>query len=344
MRTRVPPTQRSHRRTVTMAGCIVALVCASLAGLLAEPIDSEPITPVPRVAGLDPAKIELGRKMFHDVRLSRDDKVSCAGCHDLGRGGADGRAHSMGVDGRPLGFQCVDGIQRGAQRPAQLAWKLPDLGGAERGGPARSTPDEFHVAGTAREAARRCGLSARHSRRSTAGEPERERVLDALATFQRSLVTPDARFDRYLRGERDAITAEEARGYQLFKAYGCIACHQGANIGGNLFQKFGVFHDPFAERACKPARPILAATPSPARRATARSSACPVCATSRSRRRTSTTAALPRSRGGCNHGAQPAGAGAAARGRRPDRQIPRHADRRLSKDDRSTTGSDREPR
>ena len=80
------------------------------------------------------------------------------------------------------------------------------------------------------------------------GGPEREHVLDALATFQRSLLTPDARFDRYLRGERDAITAEEARGYQLFKAYGCIACHQGVNVGGNLFQRFGVFYDPFAAR------------------------------------------------------------------------------------------------
>jgi cytochrome c peroxidase len=64
----------------------------------------------------------------------------------------------------------------------------------------------------------------------------------------RSLLTPDARFDRYLRGEREAISADEARGYDLFKAYGCAACHQGVNIGGNLFQRFGVFHDPFAER------------------------------------------------------------------------------------------------
>jgi cytochrome c peroxidase len=71
-------------------------------------------------------------------------------------------------------------------------------------------------------------------------------VLDALAIFQRSLITPNARFDRYLKGERDAITADEERGYQLFKAYGCIACHQGANVGGNLFQKFGIFQDLFA--------------------------------------------------------------------------------------------------
>ena len=71
------------------------------------------------------------------------------------------------------------------------------------------------------------------------------RVLDALAAYQQTLVTPDARFDRYLRGEPTAITAEEEEGYRLFKAYGCTACHQGANVGGNLFQQFGIFTDPF---------------------------------------------------------------------------------------------------
>jgi cytochrome c peroxidase len=79
--------------------------------------------------------------------------------------------------------------------------------------------------------------------------PERTHVLDALASFQRSLVTPDARFDRYLDGQSDALTAEEKQGYELFKSYGCISCHQGRNVGGNLLQRFGVFYDPFAQRA-----------------------------------------------------------------------------------------------
>src|SRR5690606_28431390 len=77
-------------------------------------------------------------------------------------------------------------------------------------------------------------------------EPEPAHVMDALATYERSLITPDAPFDRYLRGERDALGPEERRGYELFKVYGCTACHQGVNVGGNLFQKFGIFHDPFA--------------------------------------------------------------------------------------------------
>ena len=71
----------------------------------------------------------------------------------------------------------------------------------------------------------------------------RTAVLDAIATFERSLLTPNSRFDRYLRGEREVLTPSEKEGYRLFKAYGCVSCHQGVNIGGNLYQKFGVFED-----------------------------------------------------------------------------------------------------
>ena len=91
-------------------------------------------------------------------------------------------------------------------------------------------------------------------------DPSPAHVLDALATFQRSLITPDARFDRYLRGERDAITPEEEHGYQLFKNYGCVACHQGVGVGGNLFQRFGIFRRPILSRSpC--ARRISAVSP-----------------------------------------------------------------------------------
>jgi cytochrome c peroxidase len=67
-------------------------------------------------------------------------------------------------------------------------------------------------------------------------------VLDAIATYERSLVTPGSRFDHWLVGDSSAITAEELAGYRLFKSLGCISCHQGVNVGGNLFQRHGIFH------------------------------------------------------------------------------------------------------
>jgi len=72
--------------------------------------------------------------------------------------------------------------------------------------------------------------------------PDRDSLLDAIAVFEGSLVTPGSRFDRWLAGDASAITSEELSGYRLFKSLGCISCHQGVNVGGNLFQRHGIFH------------------------------------------------------------------------------------------------------
>jgi cytochrome c peroxidase len=72
--------------------------------------------------------------------------------------------------------------------------------------------------------------------------PDEQSVLDALATFERSLITPDSRFDRWLRGDTAALSAQEMDGYRLFKSLGCSSCHQGVNVGGNLFERHGIFH------------------------------------------------------------------------------------------------------
>jgi cytochrome c peroxidase len=73
-------------------------------------------------------------------------------------------------------------------------------------------------------------------------EPDAAALLDAIATYERSLLTPDSRFDQWLAGEVDAITPLELSGYQAFKSLGCVSCHQGVNVGGNLFQRHGIFH------------------------------------------------------------------------------------------------------
>jgi cytochrome c peroxidase len=73
-------------------------------------------------------------------------------------------------------------------------------------------------------------------------------IKEAIATFERSLITPNSRFDRFLRGDHGSLTDEEKDGYRLFKSYGCASCHQGVNAGGNIFQKFGVMGDYFADR------------------------------------------------------------------------------------------------
>jgi cytochrome c peroxidase len=202
-----------------------------------------PITPVPRAVALDADKVRLGEKLCHDVRLSHGDVLACASCHLLAEGGDDNRSRSPGSDGELLNFNAPTVFN--AALSFRLNWR----------GNFRSLEEQneavlldSHLMNTSWEELLpklRADAAYREAFATVyGGDPAPAHVLDALATFQRSLITPDARFDRHLRGERGAITPEEERGYQLFKAYGCVACHQGVNVGGNLFQRFGIFRDP----------------------------------------------------------------------------------------------------
>ena len=178
--------------------------------------------------------------MFHDVRLARDNAHSCATCHPLDKGGTQPPHRASATTGKRLSrdiptifnvglnfsFNWDGGIET-LEAHAEAVLLNPNVMNATW--PellARLQADSGYV--TAFRAAYTQGIT-------------RANVLDALASFERSLVTPNSRFDRYLRGERDALTIAEQLGYQLFKSYGCVACHQGTNIGGNLFQKFGLF-------------------------------------------------------------------------------------------------------
>jgi len=228
---------------------LILLTCAAVGGGATSLSDgTEPVAPIEPAAQLDPAKVELGRKLFHDPRLSHGDAVACATCHRLDAGGGDGRVHSPGVDGRPLDFNTPTIFNVASN--FRLNWRGNFRALEEQN---ESVLLNARIMSTSWEEL----LSKLRSDRDYSSDfaalygsnPGRAQVLDALATFQRSLRTPNSRFDRRLRGERDAISPDEEHGYQLFKSYGCVACHQGVNLGGNLFQRFGIFHDPFSPRA-----------------------------------------------------------------------------------------------
>jgi cytochrome c peroxidase len=201
---------------------------------------SEPIVPIPLNRASDPKRVALGEQLFGDVRLSGDRGRSCATCHPLEHGGMDGRTRPSATNGSlnarntptifNVGLSSVlnwDGVANSLEAHTELVLRNPSL-----------------MDITWPEILSRLGADAGYVSAFRAAYPDgltRTNVLDALASFERSLETPDSRFDRYLRGERDALTDSERRGYLLFKAYGCSTCHQGVNVGGNLFQRFGIF-------------------------------------------------------------------------------------------------------
>ncbi len=210
----------------------------------------EPIAPLPQSVPQSPefqAKAKLGQRLFSDPILSDNRTISCASCHPLGQGGMDRRRYSIGVGGAlgttntPTVFnsgfnftQFWDGraatledqVGDPVKNPIEMASAWPEV--VER---LRAEPDyRAHFAGLYPEGITKASIS------------------DAIAHFERTLITPDAPFDRYLRGEYDAIDNDARQGYTLFKTYGCASCHQGVNIGGNMFQRFGVLGDYFSAR------------------------------------------------------------------------------------------------
>jgi cytochrome c peroxidase len=209
-------------------------------------LGEEPITPVPRAAALDADKVRLGERLFHDVRLSHGDVVACASCHLLAEGGDDNQPRSPGSHGELLNFNSPTVFNAALSFRVNWRGNFPSLEAQNEAvlldPRLMNTSWEELLPKLRADEAYREAFAAVYG-----GDPAPAHVLNALVTFQRSLITPDARFDRYLRGEKGAITPEEERGYQLFKDYGCVACHQGVNVGGNLFQRFGIFHDPFAQ-------------------------------------------------------------------------------------------------
>lgn len=242
----IRPLTRSPRPSPWALGLAIALGVGAALPAAAAPLD-EPLKPLPPVPLLDVATVELGRQLFNEKRLSVNDSLSCASCHQLATGGGDDKPFSLGFDGKPvklntptvfnasLNFkQFWDG--RVDTLEAQIEQVV--ISPVEMGSDWKTVVDNLTAMPQYQAA-----FSQVYPDGVTAAN-----VQNALATYERTLLTPNSRFDQYLLGNTDILTIEEKYGYQRFKEYGCIACHQGMNIGGNMFQKFGVMDDYFKGR------------------------------------------------------------------------------------------------
>jgi cytochrome c peroxidase len=222
---------------------------------------AEPIMPIPAPGPTDPLKAALGQRLFSDPRLSRADVRSCLTCHDLRMNGAAGKGRVAGLDGTPLRYQPLTVFN--AALSFRLSWE-----GRYRTLEAQlaATLTNPSIMGTSlSEVVDKLrwdpGMVGEFEDAFGHG-PDGPSVLEAITTFERTLLTPGCRFDRYLAGDTSALSERELAGYRLFKTLGCIACHQGVNIGGNLFERSGIFHPLNSDHPPPRGEPLMVRVPS----------------------------------------------------------------------------------
>ncbi len=213
----------------------------------------EQIEPVPLTINLPPETVELGRQLFYSTILSADNSTACASCHQLDKAGADARKFPLNMKAQIAPINTPT-IFNSAFNYAQF-WdgrydSLEDV-----------IAEPFHkllnVSSDWPEIITRLRADSHYQELFQQIFPDdgvnRRNAIHSLAVYVRSLVTPNSRFDQYLFSKKKASDAEilnthEREGYALFINFGCISCHQGVNIGGNMFQRFGVFDGYFKNR------------------------------------------------------------------------------------------------
>ncbi len=208
---------------------------------------SEPLCPLSSLGAVNEAQAALGEKLFQERALSGDRRVACSDCHLQEHGLADERPLSR-APGRHASAVNSPTLYN-AVYSYRITWG------------ARYDSLESHLdalienpqimASSWERASRQLEEQSGYRERFESAFPEGltpATVRSALLEYERSLVTPNAPFDRYLLGDEEAISDEAKRGYSLFKAYGCASCHQGCGVGGNMLERLGILGDYFADR------------------------------------------------------------------------------------------------
>ena len=200
----------------------------------------EPITPIEPVKEINLAMVELGKKLYFDPRLSKSGFISCNSCHNLSMGGTDNLKTSIGHNWQQGPINAPTVLNSSLNVAQFWDGRAADL--KEQAGGPIANPGEMAFTHTlALEVLE--SIPAYVSEFTLVFGPDCiniDQVTEAIAEFEKTLVTPNSRFDQWLLGDTKAISEEELAGYQLFKSSGCVACHMGSAVGGTSFQKMGL--------------------------------------------------------------------------------------------------------
>ncbi|WP_305800172.1 cytochrome-c peroxidase [Thiolapillus sp.] len=219
---------------------VISMLAAGVGLLSASVGAQEPIQVLQPVQNVNLAQVELGKKLYFDPRLSKSGFISCNSCHNLSMGGTDNLKTSIGhkwAQG-PINAPTVLNSSRNlAQFWDGRAKDLKEQAGGPIANPGEMASNHTlavevlkSIPGYVREFKLVFGT----------GKVTIDEVTQAIAEFEKTLVTPNSRFDQWLLGKKDVLTRKELAGYELFKSSGCSGCHNGPAVGGNSFQKMGL--------------------------------------------------------------------------------------------------------
>ncbi|MCG7874987.1 MAG: cytochrome-c peroxidase [Candidatus Thiodiazotropha taylori] len=217
----------------------------------------EPIQPIKPVQNINLGQVELGKKLYFDPRLSKSGFISCNSCHNLSMGGTDNLKTSIGHNWQQGPINAPTVLNSSLNVAQFWDGRAADLK-AQAGGPIANPGEMAFTHTLAIDVLTSIPEYVMEFKQVFGSDKITiDEVTQAIAEFEKTLVTPNSRFDQWLLGEKQALSHDEMAGYTLFKESGCVSCHNGEAVGGNSFQKMGVV-EPY--KAKSPAEGLSAVT------------------------------------------------------------------------------------
>jgi cytochrome c peroxidase len=224
------------RTTLSVA---IALLSGAILSQSVMAASKEPIQPIAPAKVTNPALVELGKKLYFDPRLSKSGFISCNSCHNLSMGGTDNIKTSIGHNWQEGPINAPTVLNSSLNVAQFWDGRAADLK-AQAGGPIANPGEMAFTHTLAIDMLQSIpGYVAEFKKAFGADKVDIEKVTKAIVAFEETLVTPNSRFDKWLKGNKKVLSKDELAGYQLFKDTGCVACHNGPAVGGNSFQKMG---------------------------------------------------------------------------------------------------------
>ncbi len=205
------------------------------------------VQPIPDSIATDEAKVALGHDLFFDGRLSGDGSIQCHTCHQLDKGGVDRLDTSTGIEGKKGPINAPTVFNAAFNFVQFWDGRAADLADQAKGPPTNPVEMGSH---SWDDIVARFEIDEEFKKEFLKEYPQvtKETLTHAIGEYEKTLITPNSDFDRYLKGDKTALSEQQVRGYELFKQHKCDTCHTGVAMGGQSYEYMGLYGDYFKDR------------------------------------------------------------------------------------------------